>query len=78
MAGDDLLSPMIETFVIACLEARSAVSGSGYRLSHLRGSGPESPGRHNQEADRCRTGALLDHVVGPCNVDPKAERDQHV
>ena len=36
MAGADLLGAMIETFVIAQLQAQSAVSGTRYRLSHLR------------------------------------------
>ena len=37
MASGDLLGTMIETFVIAQLKAQSAVSGTRYRLSHLRG-----------------------------------------
>ena len=36
MASGDLLGAMIETFVIAQLQAQSAVSGTRYRLSHLR------------------------------------------
>ena len=36
MASGDLLGTMIETFVIAQLQAQSAVSGTRYRLSHLR------------------------------------------
>ncbi len=36
LASGDLLGTMIETFVIAQLQAQSAVSGTRYRLSHLR------------------------------------------
>ena len=36
IAGGDLLGTMIETFVIAQLQAQSAVSDTRYRLSHLR------------------------------------------
>ena len=36
MASGDLLGAMIETFVIAQLQAQSAVSDTRYRLSHLR------------------------------------------
>ena len=36
MASGDLLGRMIETFVIAQLQAQSAVSDTRYRLSHLR------------------------------------------
>ena len=36
MASGDLLGAMIETFVIAQLQAQSAVPGTRYRLSHLR------------------------------------------
>ena len=36
MASGDLLGTMIETFVIAQLQAQSAVSNTRYRLSHLR------------------------------------------
>ena len=39
MASGDLLGAMIETFVIAQLQAQSAVSGTRYRLSHLRERG---------------------------------------
>ena len=36
MASGELLGMMIETFVIAQLQAQPAVSGTRYRLSHLR------------------------------------------
>ncbi|MYH55605.1 MAG: ATP-binding protein [Acidimicrobiia bacterium] len=36
MANGDLLGTMIETFVIAQLQAQAAVSSTRYRLSHLR------------------------------------------
>jgi hypothetical protein len=36
MASGDLIGTMIETFVVAQLQAQSAVSGTRYRLSHLR------------------------------------------
>ena len=36
MASGDLLGTMIETFVIAQVAAQAAVSGTRYRLSHLR------------------------------------------
>lgn len=39
MASGDLLGTMIETFVVAQLQAQSAVSGTRYRLSHLRERG---------------------------------------
>ncbi len=36
LASGDLLNAMIETFVVAQLQAQAAVSGTRYRLSHLR------------------------------------------
>ncbi|MCY4370280.1 MAG: hypothetical protein OXF41_12925 [bacterium] len=46
MACGDLLGAIVETFVIAPhLQARSAVSVTRYRLSHLRERDPESPER---------------------------------